>query len=243
MKIEVLPVGLMLLLGASACQGRTENAGRDQSAASAATPPDTGAPGAGGGAPAATPKGGLGDSNIVALLDEANMADSSAGAVALKKATNPDVKAFAKLMMADHHALRVAGQDLAKQLGVTPKPPERDPLAGYVKNEMDAKEDTQGDRVRPDLHRPRGIDPPGRTRLCQSGQGDHPDPGIEGADRKGDSGHQEAPGSGNGNPEETGVDGLGESGLTSHESRVTKQPIARGQYRKSHVISYLTAQS
>ena len=147
MKIEAplagLPVGLMLLLGASACQGRTENAGRDQSAAaSAATPPDTGAPGAGGGAPAATPKGGLGDSNIVALLDEANMADSSAGAVALKKATNPEVKAIAKLMMADHHALRVAGQDLAKQLGVTPKPPERDPLAGYVKNEMDALKKT-----------------------------------------------------------------------------------------------------
>ena len=141
-RLAALPVGLMLLLGASACQGRTENAGRDQSAASAATPPDTGAPGAGGGAPAATPKGGLGDSNIVALLDEANMADSSAGAVALKKATNPDVKAFAKLMMAEHHALRAAGQALAKQLGVTPKPPERDPLAGYVRNETDALKKT-----------------------------------------------------------------------------------------------------
>ena len=145
MKIEAarlagLPVGLMLLLGASACQGRTENAGKDQSAAaSAATPPDTGAR---GGAAAATPKGGLGDSNIVALLDEANMADSAAGAVALKKATNPDVKAFAKLMMADHHALRVQGQALAKQLGVTPKPPERDPLAGYIRNEADALKKT-----------------------------------------------------------------------------------------------------
>ena len=140
MKIEAarlagLPVGLMLLLAATACQGRTENAGRDQSAA---TPPDTAASDARGGAAATTPKGGLGDSNIVALLDEANMADSSAGAVALKKATNPDVKAFAKLMMAEHHALRVQGQELAKQLGVTPKLPERDPLAGYTRNEMDA---------------------------------------------------------------------------------------------------------
>lgn len=132
-----LPVGLMLLLAATACQGRTENVGRDQSAAaSAATPPDTGAPDARGGAPAATPKGGLGDSNIVAVLDEVNKADSAAGAVALKKATNPEVKAFAKLMMAEHHALRVAGQELAKQLGVTPTPPERDPLAGYTGNEM-----------------------------------------------------------------------------------------------------------
>jgi putative membrane protein len=146
MKIEAarlasLSVGF-ILLAAAACQGRTENVGRDQSAAaSAATPPDTGAPDTGG-APAATPKGGLGDSNIVALLDEANKADSAAGAVALNKATNPDVKAFAKLMMGEHHALRVQGQALAKQLGVTPKLPERNPLAGYTTNEMAALKKT-----------------------------------------------------------------------------------------------------
>jgi putative membrane protein len=132
-------VGLMLLFAATACQGRTDNAGRDQTAAASAATPDSGAA-ARTGAP--TPKGGLGDSNIVALLDEANMADSAAGALALKKATNPDVKAFAKLMMAEHHEMRVAGQALAKQLGVTPKLPERDPLAGYLKNEMDALKKT-----------------------------------------------------------------------------------------------------
>jgi putative membrane protein len=144
MRIEGLPVGPVLLLALAACQGRTENVARDQSAAASATttPSDTGAPDARGGAPAATPKGGMGDSNIVALLDEANKADSAAGAVALKKATSSEVKAFAKLMMADHHALRVQGQQLAKQLGVTPKPPERDPLAGYVRNEMDALQKT-----------------------------------------------------------------------------------------------------
>ena len=139
-RLAGVSVGLMLLLAATACQGRTDNAARDQStAASAATPADSGAS-ARTGAP--TPKGGLADSNIVALLDEANMADSAAGAVALKKATNPDVKAFAKLMMAEHHTLRVGGQALAKQLGVTPKLPERDPLAGYLKNEMDALKKT-----------------------------------------------------------------------------------------------------
>ena len=138
-RLAGLPVGLMLLLAATACQGRTDNAGRDQSAAANATPADSGTPGRTG---SPTPKGGLGDSNIVALLDEANMADSAAGALALKKATNPDVKAFAKLMMAEHHALRVAGQELAKQLGVTPKLPERDPLAGYLRNEMDALKKT-----------------------------------------------------------------------------------------------------
>jgi putative membrane protein len=89
-----------------------------------------------------TPKGGLSDSNIVAILDEANKADSTAGAAALKKATNAQVKAFARLMMAEHHALRVEGQGLAKQLKLTPKPPERDPLAGYTRNEMVALQKT-----------------------------------------------------------------------------------------------------
>jgi putative membrane protein len=129
----------MLLLAATACQGRTDNAARDQSAA---TPPDTAASEARGAAAATTPKGGLGDSNIVALLDEANKADSAAGAVALKKATNSDVKAFAKLMIAEHHAMRIEGQALAKQLGVTPTPPERDPLAGYTRNEMNELQKT-----------------------------------------------------------------------------------------------------
>jgi putative membrane protein len=140
-RLEGLPVGLMLLLAATACQGRSDNAGQDQSAAATATPADSGTPAHTGGS-APTPKGGLADSNIVALLDEANMADSAAGALALKKATNSDAKAFAKLMMAEHHAMRVEGQALAKQLGVTPKLPERDPLAGYLRNETDALKKT-----------------------------------------------------------------------------------------------------
>jgi putative membrane protein len=136
MKIEA---GLMLVLAAIACQGKSDNAARDQSAADSAASGDTAARAA---APATTPKGGLTDSNIVALLDDANKADSAAGALALKKATNPDVKAFAKLMMAEHHTMRVEGQQLAKQLGVAPKPPERNPLAGYVKGETDALQKT-----------------------------------------------------------------------------------------------------
>ena len=141
MRIEA---GIMVVLAATAaCQGKTDTAARDQNAAaSAATPADTGATSGGAAASATTPKGGLTDSNIVALLDEANKSDSAAGAVALKKATNPDVKAFAKLMMAEHHAMRAEGQQLAKQLNVTPKPPERDPLGGYTRNEMVALQKT-----------------------------------------------------------------------------------------------------
>jgi putative membrane protein len=78
------------------------------------------------------------DANIVALLDEANKADSAGGAYALTKATSPDVKAFAKMMMGEHHALRVEGQKLAKQLGVTPQPPADDPLPNAAQDEMTA---------------------------------------------------------------------------------------------------------
>jgi putative membrane protein len=78
------------------------------------------------------------DPNIVALLDEANKADSAAGAYALNKATDPDVKAFAKLMMGEHHSLRVAGQQLAKKLNVTPQPPPNDPVQAAATSEMAA---------------------------------------------------------------------------------------------------------
>ena len=78
--------------------------------------------------PAATPAAApaLTDPNIVAILDGANMADSSAGAVGAEKGTSAEVRSFAKDMMRDHHALRKAGQDLAKKLNVTPEMPAGD---------------------------------------------------------------------------------------------------------------------
>src|SRR5262249_17852438 len=91
-------------------------AGVDTSAAAAAAPP-----------PAAAPT--LTDVNIVALLDEANAADSATGAIAAKKGKNASVKEFGHTMMRDHHSLRKAGQDLAKKLNLTPTPPAGDTLA------------------------------------------------------------------------------------------------------------------
>ncbi len=134
------PIGLLLVGVLTACQGGGGNTARDQSSAAAADTADTGA--AAASAPTTTPKAGLSDANIVALLDAANKADSAGGALAAKKATRADVKAFAQLMMSEHHALRKAGQDLAKQLGVEPKPPEKDPLAPYVASEMKALQST-----------------------------------------------------------------------------------------------------
>ena len=77
-------------------------------------------------APAAPAAPALTDPNIVAILDGANAADSAAGSVAATKGTAADVKSFGKDMMRDHHALRKAGQDLAKKLNVTPALPAGD---------------------------------------------------------------------------------------------------------------------
>ena len=84
----------------------------------------------------------LSDANIVALLDEANKADSAAGALAATKGTSADVKRFAKLMMSEHHALRLQGQQLAKKLNVTPEAPANDPVAPMAQQEMSTLEST-----------------------------------------------------------------------------------------------------
>ena len=76
--------------------------------------------------PAAPAAPALTDPNIVAILDNANMVDSAGGSLAAAKGTNAEVKTFGRNMMRDHHALRKAGQDLAKKLNVTPEMPAGD---------------------------------------------------------------------------------------------------------------------
>jgi putative membrane protein len=119
----------------AACQPRE----RGDAASGAAAAGDTGAM-ATDTAPGAPDAAALTEPNIVALLDEANQADSAAGAYALTKATNPDVKAFARLMMGEHHALRIQGQQLAQKLNVTPQPPANDPVQAAAQSEMAALE-------------------------------------------------------------------------------------------------------
>jgi putative membrane protein len=75
-------------------------------------------------APAAAPA--MTDANIFAVLDAANVADSSDGSVAATKGTSADVKTFGRDMMRDHHALRAQGQALAKKINVTPETPAGD---------------------------------------------------------------------------------------------------------------------
>jgi putative membrane protein len=82
------------------------------------------------------------DANIVALLDEANAADSAAGAVAATKGTAAAVRDFGKRMMRDHHQLRAQGEALAKKLNVTPAAPSDDPVAPAAQKEMDTLNST-----------------------------------------------------------------------------------------------------
>ena len=125
-------------LALGACKSRTNTADTGQ----IGTPPaDTAS--AGMAAPAESAKAtaasaSLSDANIVALLDEANESDSAAAAFALGKAADPGVKSFAKMMMGEHHALRVQGQALAKKLKLTPEAPADDPVKTAASSELSA---------------------------------------------------------------------------------------------------------
>jgi putative membrane protein len=126
-----------ILLLLSGCKGRqsSDNAAMStDTASSTGMTRDTAMSGMSGEAQ----PGQLSDANIVALLDEANMADSAAGAYAATKATSPDVKSFAKLMMGEHHMLRAEGRRLAQRLNVTPELPANDPLKPAAEAEMTA---------------------------------------------------------------------------------------------------------
>ena len=89
-------------------------------------------------APATPPAPVLTDPNIVYILDQANAADSARGKLAETKATNAEVKRFGRLMVGEHHGLRVAGQALAKKLNVTPQAPPSDQSEAQTKQEMDS---------------------------------------------------------------------------------------------------------
>ena len=105
---------------------KNEQPATDTSAAAAAPPPAAPAP------PALT------DANIVYILDQANAGDSAMGSLASTKGTDAEVKAFGRLMMGEHHALRLAGENLAKKLSVTPTAPPADDSFAMMKATADS---------------------------------------------------------------------------------------------------------
>jgi putative membrane protein len=128
-----------LVLSLAACGDRERSAAVQDTVPAG---PETGMAADSAAADTAGASAPLTDANIVALLDEANMADSAAGALAVTKATNKAVKDFAHLMMGEHHALREQGQQLAKRLKVTPEPPANDPVTPLAQNETSLLEST-----------------------------------------------------------------------------------------------------
>jgi putative membrane protein len=124
------------VLALTACS-KKESSSTDTTAAASTVSADTSAMSAG--APAA---GTWTDANIVALLDEANAGDSTAGAVAATKGTAAAVRDFGKRMMRDHHQLRAQGEALAKKLSITPAAPSDDPVTPAGQKEMNTLNST-----------------------------------------------------------------------------------------------------
>lgn len=125
-KMTGLAVAALVVVACSKKENYT-----DTTAASSTTAADTSAMAASSTASIWT------DANIFALLDEANMADSAAGALAATKGTSSAVRDFGKRMTRDHHNLRAQGEALAKKLKITPTPPADDNLMSDSQKNMD----------------------------------------------------------------------------------------------------------
>ena len=68
----------------------------------------------------------LEDATILAIFDQANMADISTGRLGLKKARSEEVKALARMVVTDHEHVQHLGREVAHELGVIPLPPDND---------------------------------------------------------------------------------------------------------------------
>ena len=117
-------------LAATAC-AKKDNSAVDTTAASSTVSTDTSA------MASSTPSGARTDANIFALLDEANAADSTAGALAVTKGTSSAVRDFGRRMTRDHHTLRAQGEALAKKLKITPTPAGDDNMVADAQKAMD----------------------------------------------------------------------------------------------------------
>lgn len=126
-RLTVLVVAALTIVACSKKDGDAAD-----TSASSARETDTSAMGA-----SSTTPGTWTDANIFALLDEANVADSAAGALATTKGTSSALRDFGRRMARDHHALRVQGEALAKRMKITPIPPAGDNLIADSQKNLD----------------------------------------------------------------------------------------------------------
>ena len=101
----------------AACQKKGDVATTDTTAASAMTNrTDTTA----SGGAVASPKNDWTDAQILGFAIAANAGEVQEGELAQRKATNPAVKNFAKLMVSDHTQMLKDARSLASKLSITP---------------------------------------------------------------------------------------------------------------------------
>jgi putative membrane protein len=107
-------VSLISIIAIAACS-KSEKPAADSAASAATTPaPDTAKPAA-----AAAPA--INDAQIAHIAVTANAIDSTAGALAKKKASAKAVKDFAQTMVSDHAGVNKQAVALATKLNVTPE--------------------------------------------------------------------------------------------------------------------------
>ena len=112
-------LGVALSITLAACGGDARNAANDTAMVGGATP-DTGMM---GGAATATPgaPGAMSDEQIMSQVGGSNGIEIAAGEIAADKATNADVKQFARDMVEEHQRLQAQADSLATSLNVTPE--------------------------------------------------------------------------------------------------------------------------
>lgn len=70
--------------------------------------------------------GDLSDANILAIFDQANMADIQTARLGYKKGQSPQVRDLAMMVMTDHEAVQQMGRDLGSSLGLVEEPVDND---------------------------------------------------------------------------------------------------------------------
>ncbi len=141
----VMLAGVALLAGCRSQNNTTANTAAPESTSPAAETSGMAAPGGATMSPGtAAPTGAaaLADPQIAQIALSASSGDSARGKLAETKATNAEVKSFAREMVTDHTMLNKKAVALAKKLNVTPA--QSAPDSDLVKKVQGMTQDLQG---------------------------------------------------------------------------------------------------
>jgi len=126
MKIQVTVSCALALLALGACKGREQNvadttaARIDTAVARVGAAADTGMRKVDSAAGSLAKRGGWTSASVLGFARAASAAEIREGELAIRKATTPAVKAFARQAVADHRTMMSDGKALATKLKVTP---------------------------------------------------------------------------------------------------------------------------